>query len=157
MKIPAITKLNLPRLLDAASCLPSTGKLALSGNGLIYLDIDDKYIHQLLPLLQNQQIKKPDYFFEGGVGAHISVIYPEENKQFNQENLGKKSHFSVEDIVMAEIDLKQYYILLVQSPFLIQVRKESGLSKLLNFKNYLIEFHITIGVAYNSYNEFQNH
>jgi hypothetical protein len=80
MKIPEIKIINTPLLIVAASQLSPAGKLAVSHNNLTYLNIDDNYIHQLFPLLKNQEIKKPDYFGDDSVGAHITVIYPEENK-----------------------------------------------------------------------------
>jgi len=56
MKTPLIKKLNLPSILHTASSLKGKGKLARSKNNLVYLDIDDAYIHQLFPLLQDPTI-----------------------------------------------------------------------------------------------------
>lgn len=144
MKMPAIKKLHIPELIHAASNLPQTGKLATSDNGLVYLDIDDGYIHKLFPLLKDQQIKKPNYFGKKSAGAHISVIYPEENKKIN---LAKKYSFTINDIVMAEIGIKKYYALLLDSPSLLQLRRKCDLPDMLCFKGYAIGFHITIGVS----------
>ncbi len=146
-KTPKIIKLNSHQLQRAASYFPSKGKLAVSGNNLVYLDIDDAYIHQLFPLAQNQQIKKPDYFGEKSVGAHITVIYPEENKIINNDELNQEHGFIVKDIVTAEIGLKTYYVILVESPSLLKLRRRHGLSDALFFKGYSIGFHITIGVS----------
>jgi hypothetical protein len=77
MKTPRITKLNAPAIMNAASHLKKKGRLAISNNNLVYLNIEDAYIHNLFPLLQDHQIKMPDYFGEGSVGAHITAIYPE--------------------------------------------------------------------------------
>lgn len=90
MKIPLITNLKVLLLNKATSKFPSTGKIAVSNNNLTYLDIDDEYVHQLFPLLKNFNIKKPDYFGEDSEGAHITVIYPEENKTINKDDLGQK-------------------------------------------------------------------
>lgn len=79
MKTPLITKLNTPVIIHAASHLKHSGQLIRSENRLTYLDIDDAYIHKLFPLLQDYQIKIPDYFGVKSAGAHISIIYPEEN------------------------------------------------------------------------------
>jgi len=146
-KIPKMIKLDIQELINAASYLPSHGKLAISDNNLVYLDIDDAYIHQLFPLLQNQQIKKPDYFGEKSAGAHITVIYPEENKIINDDDLNWEHSFVVKDIVTAEIGLKTYYVILVDSPSLLKLRRRYGLSDMLSFKGYSIGFHITIGVV----------
>lgn len=166
-KIPNTVKLNLPELINTASHLPLRGILAISANNLVYLDIDDAYIHQLFPLLQkqpvlqNQQIKKPDYFGETSAGAHITVIYPEEyqRKNKNQNKNGKENikihkkelnqthHFVINEIVTAEIGLKTYYVLLIESPSLLQLRRKYNLPDQLCFKGYAIGLHITIGIG----------
>ena len=139
--------LHLPKLMRAAKALKPFGKLARSANNLIYLDVDDAYIHQLFPLLDNTKIKKPDYFKEGSVGAHVSVIYPEEPAVIMEKYLGKEYHFKIKELVTAEINLKNYHVLLVNSPMLLQLRNNHDLPDKLNFKNYFIDFHITIGVS----------
>ena len=146
-KIPKIIKLDIKQLINAASYLPSNGKLAISDNNLVYLDIDDAYIHQLFPLLQIQQIKKPDYFGEKSAGAHITVVYPEENKIINSDDLNREHSFIVKDIVSAEIGLKTYYVISVESPSLLKLRRQYDLFDKLCFKGYSIGFHITIGVS----------
>lgn len=148
MKTPIMEKLNIPLLINAASHLNTKGKLAISNRGLVYLDIDDAYIHELFPFFQNEKIKKPDYFGIGMAGAHITVIYPEENIKINVEELGSSHDFTIKNLVSAVIDLKTYYILLVESSSLLQLRRKYGLLDRLCFKGYLIGFHITIGVKY---------
>jgi len=88
----------------------------------------------------------PDYFGEGSVGAHITVIYPEEGKEVNQDNLGEEHDFLIKALAAAEIGQKTYYVLFVDSPTLLQLRRKHNLPDLLRFKGYSIEFHITIGV-----------
>lgn len=146
MKTPLITKLNAPAIINAASHLKQKGQLANSKNNLVYLDIDDAYIHQLFPLLQDHQIKMPDYFGEESAGAHITAIYPEEGKRINKDDLGIEHDFSIKAAVIAEIGKKNYYVLLAESPSLLQLRRKYNLPDLLCFKGYSIGFHITIGV-----------
>lgn len=148
MKTPLIENLDTPELIDIASRLASNGRLALSDNNLLYLDIDDAYIHELFPLLQSQnhQIKKPDYFGKRSAGAHITVIYPEENKKINRNDLKQKHNFLIKNMAAAEIGLKTYYVLLVEAPSLLQLRRNYELPDFLCFKGYSIGFHITIGV-----------
>jgi hypothetical protein len=148
-KIPVMAKLERPALLREAFCLVPTGKLAISANNFVYLNIDDGYVHRLFPLLQQDSlIKKPDYFGEGLAGAHISVVYPEENRLISQENLNNEYPFKIKELVAADIDSKKYYVLLVESSGLLQLRREIGLSdKLCSYKGYLIDLHITIGVS----------
>jgi hypothetical protein len=145
-KIPNIIKLDLPELINAALHLPSNGKLSVSRNNLVYLDTDDVYIHQLFPLLFSQRIIKPNYFGENSVGAHITVIYPEENKIIDNKDLNQEHSFIIKDVVTAEIDLKTYYVLLVESHSLLNLRRQYDLPDMLCFKNYSIGFHITMGV-----------
>ncbi|CEG58221.1 hypothetical protein [Legionella fallonii] len=145
--IAPITKLNNDKLLQAARALELSGILARSTNNLIYLDIDDAYIHHLYPLLNQQQATKPNYFGPSLIGAHISVIYPEETFIFDEKDLGKKYQFKIRELVIAEINLKKYYALLVDCPDLLKLRNKHGLSEQLNFKGYWIDLHITIGVS----------
>ncbi|MEO7049491.1 MAG: hypothetical protein ABI091_29585 [Ferruginibacter sp.] len=139
--------LNIPEILDNLQYLSLKGCTKISNNNLFYLDIDNAYIHNLFPLLKNNLIKKPDYFGEKSEGAHITLIYPEENTTINREDLAQKHHFLVKNIVTAEIAQKKYYVLLIESSSLLQLRKKYKLPDLLCFKGYSIGFHITIGVS----------
>jgi hypothetical protein len=136
----------IPAIIHAASHLKCRGQLARSENNLTYLDIDDAYIHKLFPLLQNNQIKIPNYFGVKSSGAHISIIYPEENIQINGDDLNREHEFKVNGAFAAEIGLKKYYVLMVDAPSLLLLRRKYGLSDMLPFKGYSIDFHITIGV-----------
>lgn len=145
--IPSITQLKNEQLLHAGSTLKCSGILARSVNNLIYLDVDDAYIHRLFPLLTQSGINKPNYFAKGMAGAHISVIYPEENRVFNPQDLGKEYFFKIKELVIAEMNLKKYFVLLATCPDLVQLRAKYGLSKQLYFKGYWIDLHITIAVS----------
>jgi hypothetical protein len=143
---PNMTTLDTPEIIKASRLLLSNGTTQLSDNHLFYLNIDDAYIHQLFPLLQKHGATKPDYFNEKGVGAHITIAYPEECKKINKEDLSKEHHFQIKRMVMAKIGKKKYYALLVDSFSLLQLRQKYHLPPLLCFKGYDIGFHITIGV-----------
>lgn len=144
--IPNIIPLKFPKIIHAAEHLPSQGNTQITKNNLFYLNIDDDYIHQLFPLLNDERIKKPDYFGEKSAGAHITIIYPEENKKIHVDDLQHKYSFFAKDIVAAEIGQKTYYVLLIESASLLRLRKKYNLPELLSFKGYSIGFHITIGV-----------
>lgn len=144
--IPHITQLKLPTLIDAAKQLSLKGNTRLTENNLFCLGIDDAFIHQLFPLLKNENVKKPNYFGEKSIGAHITIIYPEENKKINTHDLQQEHSFSIKDIVTAAIGQKKYFVLLIESPSLLKLRKKYFLPDLLSFKGYLIGFHITIGI-----------
>lgn len=144
--LPKITTLNRQDILTNASALPNKGKLALSPSKLFYLKIDDSFIHQLFPLIKIPDVIQPDYFRKNSEGAHITVIYPEEYVIINSNDLNQEHSFTIKDFVAAEIGNKIYYVLLVNSPSLLTLRQNYGLSNLLSFKGYLIGLHITIGV-----------
>ena len=135
-----------PEIIKASQHLSSTGNTQISDNNLFYLDINDAYIHQLFPLIRDAGIKKSEYFGEKSAGAHITVAYPEEGKKINEEDLAQEYSFIIKKFVAAEIGQKKYYVLLVESSSLLQLRKKYNLPDLLNFKGYSIGFHITIGV-----------
>lgn len=144
--MPKMTTLKLPKLIDTAKRLSLKGNTQTTENNLFCLNIDDAYIHQLFPLLDDERIKKPNYFGKKAIGAHITIIYPEESKNIHAHDLQQEHSFFVKDVVTAEIAQKIYYILLVDSPSLLQLRRKYNLPDLLCFKGYSVGFHITIGV-----------
>ncbi len=146
MNIPIIKNLNLPELISEVSGLATKGKLTISDNNLVYLDVHDDYIHRLFPLLANQKVMKPNYFGTRSAGAHISVIYPEENVLVMSNDLNDEHNFQIKGAFTAEIGLKRYYVLMVDAPSLLLFRRKYSLSDMLPFKGYSIGFHITIGV-----------
>lgn len=146
MKKLSIIQLNNPGLLNRARELEPAGKIALSENQFAYLKVDDAWVHELFPFLVNQQISKPDYFGEGSEGAHISLIYPEENQILSKSDLGQEHLFKVKHLAKASFGLKAYYALMVEAASLLRVRRSYGLPNNLFFKGYFIGFHITLGV-----------
>jgi hypothetical protein len=143
-----MTILTIPALLEAARHLPKQGHLVLTENNLLALKIDDAYIHQLYPLLASVSISKPAYFTAQGIGAHISVIYPEEHSNsIDKACLGQQHAFTLNVLVKAKIGHKYYFALTVHAPSLLLLRRQYHLSDQLLFKNCLVDFHITIGVS----------
>lgn len=143
---PEIEVLTNHLLLDSASRISQRGFLALSANKLLYLKVDDDYIHDLYPLLQSEVIQKPDYFRNKRAGAHISVMYPSEGLFAFTNQLGGEHIFQITEFVAAKIGHRIYYALMVECPGLSLIRKQLHLTDKLNFKGYAIGFHITIGV-----------
>lgn len=149
MQLPFSEKLNLSLINHPVQNLQKTGILKISKNRLLYLDIDDNYVHLLFPLLDNikANIKKPNYFGKGLAGAHISVIYPEEERVIRKEDLEREHPFQLKEMAMVIIGLKKYYVMMIDSPSLNQIRANYSLPATLNFKGYAVGFHITIGVS----------
>jgi hypothetical protein len=135
-KKPTMTKVDNPTLIKTAANLSSTGHLAISTEKYVYLDIDNNYIHELFPLLQDNLIQKPDYFSKYTMGAHITVFYPEENIIINQEDLESKHSFSIKNLYTAILNSKKYYIITIECPTLLELREKYGLTEMLNFKGY---------------------
>lgn len=146
---PSYKKLIQPKLIAQARSLSLSGRLEITADELVYLKINDAFIHELFPLLPkvHDVLIKPDYFGEDLIGAHISVIYPEEGTPSPLEELDTIYSFQPVDLFCAHLGPKNYYALKVSSPVLTAIRKKYGLSKLLFFKNQWLPFHITIGVS----------
>src|ERR1700761_8265717 len=104
---------NILQLNDSLSKLPKTGLLKRNALGLTYLDIDDNYIHQIFPLIKDNEIMKPEYFGDDLVGAHISVIYPSEETLCHAAALNQQHLFSVSGLYSGIIENKKYYFLKV--------------------------------------------
>ena len=148
MRVLPFSKLNLPKLEKLAKKINPEGFTALSPNGLTYLDIDDNYIHTLYPLLPFKNISKPKYFNDNAIGAHISVIYPEENRIILAHDLNQAHHFEVTGIYTALHNAKRYFVVGVSSPSLLALRTGYQLPEKPVFKNLGVDFHITIAVRF---------
>ena len=125
--------------------LPKSGVLKRTDE-FVYVDVDDAYIHQLIPLIQDQGFVEPPYFGDNLVGAHITVIYPDEMLKYQigeMEELGKEIPFSSKECVVVKpikLPVDEVYFVTVNAPQLDQFRAKHGLPK----REY--DFHITIGV-----------
>ncbi|HSW87395.1 MAG TPA: hypothetical protein VLG49_07865 [Rhabdochlamydiaceae bacterium] len=124
--------------------LPQCGILK-NREGFVYVDLDDAYIHQLVTFIQDEGFEEPSYFGnENLVGAHISVIYPNEMNKDKIEEYGEMIHFEIKGCEVVHPPnwqgIDEVYIIVVESPELDRIRMKYGLP----IKKY--DFHITIGV-----------
>ena len=147
MNIPDVENIDSPPLLQQVAKLVKRGKLVLGKTGLVYLDVDDAFIHDLYPFLKNYPACKPEYFGEDSEGAHISVVYPEERTLIPDVEFGKEYEFHVLSVAVATLNERKYYVLWIKAPALVALRKKYGLAELLSFRGYVIGFHLTIGVV----------
>lgn len=142
--------------LTDADLLKSVGGLQTKGwieqtDEYCYLNIDDGFVHSAFPQLAafGDGIQKPDYFHASdAIGAHISVIYPEEHVELLRENMGQIHHFQLGRLIKAQYDVSTYFILSVISPSLNCLRQMHHLAVQPTFKGQQIMFHITIGVRH---------
>jgi len=116
--------------------------------GFVYVDLEDDYIHKLYTLIREHGFQEPPYFGKQElVGAHVSVIYPAESKEYKIkkiQELGQKICF---ELTGCEIvyppdwpGVEKAYILLIDAPELDELRDKYGLPPKSN------AFHITIGI-----------
>lgn len=143
MKKITITQIKNEKLLETAKLLPCQGSIKLSPGKLLYLNIDDQFIHELHPLIEQQNVEKPDYF-SMGIGAHISIIYPNEQNELNFiEN--QPVEFKIGHFFKAKTHYATYFALTVFSPELLKIRRAHHLEKRLNLNGFIVPMHITIG------------
>jgi len=144
----AQTVSNCPEILQYAEHkLQHCGVLKMTDR-FVYVDLDDAYIHSLLPFIQEEGFEEPPYFnIPNGAGAHISVVYPEEMQKYKLNKIaecGKTIYFTLKTCKVVhpstwkEVD--EVYVIVVEAPELEKIRKKYGLPK----QTY--EFHITIGI-----------
>ena len=127
--------------------LPHWGVLQMTSKGFIYVDVDDAYIHSLIPFIADDGFEEPPYFGKGGVGAHITVALPEESKKYGIENIqecGEAIAFVPKGCKIVHpptwLEMDEVYFIDVEAPELNRIRTQYGLPQ----EHY--DFHITIGV-----------
>lgn len=145
------TELPEQSVIEIAASLNTEGAMQQRGD-YCYLNIDDRFIHQLYPLLAHyERIEKPDYFTEPNpIGAHISVIYPEEMVRALPSQMDEKHLFSVSGLIKAQYGTKDYFMLSVIAPSLSAFRQLQYLAPRPIWKRQEIMFHITVGIRDNS-------
>jgi hypothetical protein len=117
-------------------------------DGFTYVDLDDEYIHKLVTFIRDDGFEEPPYFGRPDlIGAHITVVYPEEVIQYgigSIEECGTTIEFTLKgcEIVVPPKwkTVSEVYFVAVDAPALDEIRRKYGLSK----RAY--DFHITIGV-----------
>jgi hypothetical protein len=129
---------------------PHSGILKFTED-FLYVDLDDAYIHELTPFIQEEGFEEPPYFGDHLVGAHISVIYPKEIKQhgFTKfDEVGQTINFSIKECKIVKPHewrgVDAIYVIVVDALKLKEIRKKYGLPE------GDLGFHITIGVKYKS-------
>ena len=133
-------------VLDSLEGLPTSGTIAVTENGLVYLDIDDDWIFRALAVLEPFGYIRPPFFVYPPypVGAHIKIVTKREAEDY--ELFGEKgtdvSHLIGQtvdfEVVTAHVSyprIQKYgvearYKIRVKSPELSKIRKElTGLSR----------------------------
>lgn len=108
------------------------GTLKRSLQGLVYLDVDNRFISMMLPYLKAYGLVRPPYFnlFDAPEGAHVPVISTREAAfqyldQFEQ--LGKEFSFEIEGLYSMEPaswpEVEQVWFFKLSSPELEDYRR----------------------------------
>jgi hypothetical protein len=153
----SVESIEDPILLnDLINLCPRQGSLCVSlESTYCYLKIDDRFILESFPRIKEkikEEIELPTYFSTLSIGAHISIIYPEEIKtegmkdNLKNENQDSLLAFDISQLIKISVFNKTYYVLSVISPSLEAVRKKHSLPSSLNFKGLLVPFHITLAI-----------
>jgi hypothetical protein len=133
------------------------GKLKQTDDGFVYLDISNNFIHGFFPLLEEEEgIEKPPYFSKNktcqGLGAHVSVISPDELEEFDEQpkikELGEFIPFTVKQMYSTKPDgweeMERVWFLAIDAPKLKKIRKKYNLPETYKDKGH--DFHITVAV-----------
>lgn len=139
-----------PQVIERVIQFEQKGILKQKDNGYLYLEVSREFIAEALPLIEAQGKIVPPHHYTSkkGIGAHISVMY--ENEQIQNEiweinELGQEFTFSVIELRTVKLNrdnkIKKLWLLAVAAPELEKLRESYGLSSLL--KGH--DFHITIG------------
>lgn len=139
-----------PQVIEQVVLLEQKGILKQKDNGYLYVDVSNDFITQSLPLIEAQGKLVPPrhYTSKKGIGAHISVMY--ENEQIDNEiwevkELGQEYTFTVIELRTVKLNkdkkMQKLWLIAVAAPELEKLRESYGLSSKL--KGH--DFHITIG------------
>lgn len=140
-------KMNEDKAHHAILHLSFEGQVKQDKNYL-YLKVDDGFIHLSYPFIKTLQILKPDYFSDRKkqMGAHISIIYPEEKAYIQKKFIDSVHCFTLGAIKSLKLGKKIFHAFQVQSESLSEIRRQHQLPNQLKFRGQYVPFHLTIGI-----------
>lgn len=141
---------NQPQVIERVAQIELKGVLKQKENGYLYVEVSRDFIAEALPLIEAQGTIVPPrhYTSKKGIGAHISVMY--ENEQIQNEiweikELGQEYTFTLIELRTVKLNknnkMQKLWLIAVEAPELEKLRENYGLSSKL--KGH--DFHITIG------------
>lgn len=141
---------NQPLVIEQVIQFEHKGTLKQKDNGYLYIEVSNDFIAKTLPLIDvpGKIVPPRHYTSKKGIGAHISVMY--ENEQIENEiweigELGQEYTFTVMELRTVKLTkdnkMKKLWLIAVAAPELEKLREKYGLSPLL--KGH--DFHITLG------------
>ena len=142
---------NQSQVIEKVIQFEQKGILKQKDNGYLYVEVSKDFIAEALPLIdaQGKIVPPRHYTSKKGIGAHISVMYENEqimNEIWEIKELGQEFTFTVMELRTVKLNnkdnkVKKLWLLAVAAPELEKLRESYGLSSRL--KNH--DFHITIG------------
>lgn len=138
--------LNVPQIPDSAIAqYPCWGVLRENADGFVYVDIDDNYIHELIHFIEGEGYQEPPYFGQPElVGAHISVMYSNEERMGPIAEEGQIIHFTPLECRVIQPPnweaIEDVFLIEVYAPELDLIRAKYGLPE------FAFGYHITVGV-----------
>lgn len=139
-----------PQVIERAIQIPQKGILKQKDNGYLYVEVSKDFIAEVLPLVvaPGKIVPPRHYTSKKGIGAHISVMY--ENEQvlhdiWEIDELGQEFTFTIKELRTVKLTkdnkMKKLWLIAVSAPELEKLRESYGLPSRL--KGH--DFHITIG------------
>jgi hypothetical protein len=134
-----------PQVIEKVLQFEQKGILKQKDNGYLYVEVSRDFIAEAMPLIdaQGKIVPPRHYTSKKGIGAHISVMYENEqilNEIWEIKELGQEFTFTVMELRTVKLNkdnkVKKLWLLALE-----QLRESYGLSSRLNGH----DFHITIG------------
>ena len=141
---------NQPQVIEKIVQFQQKGILKQKYNGYLYVEVSNDFIADAIPLIDvPEKIVPPSHYTsKKGIGAHISVMYENEqvlNEIWEIQELGQEFSFTIMELRTVKLTkdnkMKKLWLIAVYAPELEQLRENYGLSSKL--KNH--DFHITLG------------
>jgi hypothetical protein len=141
---------NQPQVIEKIVQFKQKGILKQKENGYLYIEVTNDFIATALPLIEAQgKIVPPrHYTSKKGIGAHISVMYENEqimNEIWEIKELGQEFDFTIMELRTVKLNknnkVQKLWLVAVAAPELEKLRESYGLSSKL--KGH--DFHITVG------------
>ena len=137
---------TLPALQEQLAPINKFGSLIQVANGYTYLKISEDFLKPaIFDCIVCVGKHRPEGL-DGGVGAHISLIYETEMPQyFAVMPTVEPIPFALSGVYGVSLAGKNYIVLGVEAPHLEEWRSHYGLSPKPVYKGFEVRFHITLG------------
>ena len=141
-------KVDCPQIIETARRVNQIGQLCLKSNGFVYVDVDNRFVTEIVDQLPLEGSFAPVSTKPKGMGAHISVVYEDEmihHEIWDLPEAGEWFSFEVKELRCIDRStpsgVNRLWVLAVDAPGLQRLRTAYGMKPKL--KGH--DFHITIG------------